>query len=552
MKTCVQPPVGKVVFLRHGQSVCNEMEAYTGWEDCNLTSKGEHQAVEAGRYLKQQGYKFDVVFTSVLSRALDSAEKVCKESENLSAPVVKSWRLNARHPGVLQGLTEGEAIKTYGNDTVRRWRGSFDEMPECVPLNDPRHPANSPLYAGVPKDDLPPGGESLARVADRMVPFWKHSVQPRVQAGETVLIVGHKNSLRALFMYLEDVPESDMFEVQPVSATSPLILEFGESSLSRGLTVSSKYFSRDKAMDLLLPNCLSIEPIPELGNAEEENELHSVKGSGLVSTVLKEVILSTPRAPRVPSKVSIGSVTSAKRWNMTCETLIFVDWDDTLCPSTWLCDRGCRLNDSDEQLLRTHQVAIISFLRVAAESGCVVVLTMALIKWVDKCKELMPAVAETLKELNITIVSARESQPRYLMRSASNDRDPSQYLKTQAMRRVTKRFYKQPHSWKNIVSIGDSEAERNALQDLVISRQQRDRRGNWQDCRCKTLLLIAEPSVEVLGKELQIMKAALPKFAHYDGDLHLKVEVGGSENEVRLELNSSYLQMPEEFNLLRV
>lgn len=240
----VMKPVGKVVFLRHGESLCNLNESFTGWEDSGLTPKGEKQAVDVGRFLAKEGVKFDVVFTSVLSRALESVDRICKESGNSSVPIVKSWRLNARHPGVLQGLTKPEANKAYGKDKVDQWRGSYDVMPQCVSVSDPRHPLNDPLYASVPPEQLPPGGESLARVVDRIVPFWREKVQPRIQAGETILVVGHKNSMKALFMYLEDTSEHNMFDVRPVSATAPLVFEFGDSGFSSGLAILKKYWSK--------------------------------------------------------------------------------------------------------------------------------------------------------------------------------------------------------------------------------------------------------------------------------------------------------------------
>jgi len=247
--------VGKAVFIRHGESECNLAEAYTGWEDSGLTPKGEKQAVEAGRYLAAESWKFSVVFTSVLSRAVESVERITKESGNTSAPVVKSWRLNARHPGVLQGLTKPEAVKKYGKEKVNLWRGSYDVMPECVAEDDPRHPANNPLYAGL-AGELPPGGESLARVVDRMVPFWREHVEPRIRAGEQVLVVGHKNSLKALFMYLEDTSsEHDMYDVRPVSTTAPLVFEFGDPGItgttSSRLTIVKKYWVKHTEAEAL-------------------------------------------------------------------------------------------------------------------------------------------------------------------------------------------------------------------------------------------------------------------------------------------------------------
>lgn len=234
--------IGEVVFLRHGESECNLKEQFTGWEDSGMTPKGVMQAKKAGRFLKDHGFKFDVVFTSVLSRAIESATYICEESNNTHAPVVKHWCLNARHPGVLQGLTKHQAIVLYGKEKVNIWRGSYDVMPECVGLDDVRHPVNNPLYAGIPKTELPPGGESLARTVDRIVPYWRKCIAPRIMSGESVLVVGHKNSLKALFMYLEDTSEHDMFDVKPVSTTAPLVMEFGVCEFSGRLMILRKYF----------------------------------------------------------------------------------------------------------------------------------------------------------------------------------------------------------------------------------------------------------------------------------------------------------------------
>lgn len=134
----------QVVFLRHGESECNLKEQFTGWEDSGMTPKGFEQARKAGRYLKDHGFKFDMVFTSVLSRAIESAEIICEDSDNKGIPMEKAWQLNARHPGVLQGLTKEVAVGLYGKEKVNIWRGSYDIMPECVGLDDNRHPVNSP------------------------------------------------------------------------------------------------------------------------------------------------------------------------------------------------------------------------------------------------------------------------------------------------------------------------------------------------------------------------------------------------------------------------
>ena len=133
-----------MVILRHGESECNLKEQFTGWEDSGMTAKGIEQARKAGRFLKEHGFKFDMVFTSVLSRAIESAALICEESDNKDVPMEKAWQLNARHPGVLQGLMKKDAVSLYGKEKVNLWRGSYDVMPETVGLDDHRHPVNNP------------------------------------------------------------------------------------------------------------------------------------------------------------------------------------------------------------------------------------------------------------------------------------------------------------------------------------------------------------------------------------------------------------------------
>jgi len=244
-------PVGKAVFLRHGESECNMKGAFTGWEDTGLTPKGVKEAQKASLFLREEGFKFDAIFTSVLSRAIESVKLICNGSGNESVHVVRSWRLNARHPGVLQGLTKPEAEKQYGSANVDLWRGSYDVMPECVSLEDPRHPFNDPLYSDVPREELPPGGESLARTVDRIVPYWRDVIAPRIRSGETVLIVGHKNSMKALFMYLEDTPQHNLFDLKPVSSTAPLVFEFGDDGHSNGICITRKYWVKHTMAEAL-------------------------------------------------------------------------------------------------------------------------------------------------------------------------------------------------------------------------------------------------------------------------------------------------------------
>jgi hypothetical protein len=188
------------------------------------------------------------------------------------------------------------------------------------------------------------------------------------------------------------------------------------------------------------------------------------------------------------------------------------------------------------------QDSVVDFLRSTMELGKVVIVTMAATMWIDKCLERMPAVREVIKELKIEIVCAREAVPYRVKRAAfMDDRDPSQFLKTKAMENVIKRFYKQggsslslsrivgrtakKRSWKNIISIGDSRAERWALQDLVFRRQQRSGKGEWKECRCKTILMLGTPAPQQIGKELIVLREAMDSVVNCDDDLHLDAEI---------------------------
>eukprot|EP00434_Breviolum_minutum_P011811 symbB.v1.2.010424.t1/scaffold655.1/size176010/11 len=197
--------VAKVVFIRHGESQGNAKNVYTGWDDTPLSIKGEQEAEEAGLCLKAKGVKFDIVFTSALQRATKTAELVLKVSRNSSVEIDQSWKLNARHSGGLQGLTQAEAVERYGESKVTLWRSSYDIPPACVERSDPRHPICDPKYADVPPELLPPGGESLACTVKRVVPHWKEKIVPRIRAGDSVMVAAHKNSLRALWKHLENL-----------------------------------------------------------------------------------------------------------------------------------------------------------------------------------------------------------------------------------------------------------------------------------------------------------------------------------------------------------
>jgi len=231
--------VFKVVFIRHGESVWNVENIFTGWTDVDLSPTGEQEAIEAGKCLKEKGYKFDIVFTSVLRRAIKTAWTALTYSENFAMPIINTWRLNERHYGGLQGLNKAETAKKHGDDQVKIWRRSYDVPPPEIEPTDDRHPANDPLYKHVPKKALP-GAESLALTVDRVLPFWFDHIAPCVMAGKNVLVSAHGNSLRAICKYLEGMSEKEVLEFNIPTAV-PLVYELDEN-----LNFVKKYYLMDE------------------------------------------------------------------------------------------------------------------------------------------------------------------------------------------------------------------------------------------------------------------------------------------------------------------
>lgn len=231
--------VYKVVFLRHGESQWNVANIFTGWHDIDLSPAGELEAVEAGKCLKEKGFKFDIVFTSVLRRAIKTAWTALMKTENFSMPIVNTWRLNERHYGGLQGLNKADTAAKYGDDQVKIWRRSYDIPPPLIETSDPRHPCNDPMYKHVPKSALP-GAESLALTVDRVMPFWNDHIAPCIMAGKSVLVSAHGNSLRAICKYLENMSEKEVLELNIPTAV-PLVYELDDD-----LKFVKKYYLMDE------------------------------------------------------------------------------------------------------------------------------------------------------------------------------------------------------------------------------------------------------------------------------------------------------------------
>ena len=213
----------KLVLLRHGQSQWNLDNRFTGWVDVDITDAGRAEAVKAGELMKAEGLHFDCAHTSVLKRAIRTNYTALDVMDQMWVPVHKSWRLNERHYGALQGLDKAETTAQHGEAQVKIWRRSYDVPPPEMALTDPGHPANDPRYAKLDAAALP-GTESLATTLVRVLPYWHDHIAPQLKAGQTVLVTAHGNSLRALYKYLNDIAESAILEVN-IPTAIPLLFE---------------------------------------------------------------------------------------------------------------------------------------------------------------------------------------------------------------------------------------------------------------------------------------------------------------------------------------
>jgi 2,3-bisphosphoglycerate-dependent phosphoglycerate mutase len=214
----------KLVFVRHGQSVWNLENRFTGWTDVDLTDLGRAEAVEAGRLLIEGGYDFDIAFTSVLKRAVKTLNIIQDVMDRDWLPVIRAWQLNERHYGSLQGLNKAEMAEKFGESQVKIWRRSYDVPPPGMEQNDPRHPKFDRRYASLTEAQLP-ATESLKLTLERVLPYWHSTISPKIQSGERVLIVAHGNSIRALAKYLDDISETEITELN-IPTGLPLVYEF--------------------------------------------------------------------------------------------------------------------------------------------------------------------------------------------------------------------------------------------------------------------------------------------------------------------------------------
>ncbi len=217
----------KIVLLRHGESIWNKENLFTGWTDVDLSEKGREEAARAGRVLKEQGYCFDIAFTSVLKRAIRTLWITLDEMDMMWIPVERDWRLNERHYGALQGLNKAETAAKYGDSQVKIWRRSYDIRPPALDESDPRYPGKDPRYCNLTKEQLPLT-ECLKDTVNRFLPCWREVIAPSIRSGKRVLIAAHGNSLRALVKYLEDIPDDQIVGLN-IPTGVPMVQELDDN-----------------------------------------------------------------------------------------------------------------------------------------------------------------------------------------------------------------------------------------------------------------------------------------------------------------------------------
>lgn len=226
----------KLVFSRHGESEWNQKNLFTGWTNVQLTEKGINEAREGGRKIKAAGIELDHAYTSVLDRAIKTCHYILEESDQLWIPETKSWRLNERHYGALQGQNKQEAADEYGEEQVKLWRRSYDVLPPLLDENDERSAVHDRRYAELEKRTIP-GGENLKITLERVLPFWQDEIAPKLMEGQNILVAAHGNSLRALAKHIENISDEDILNLE-IPTGQPLVYELDDETLE----VKDKYY----------------------------------------------------------------------------------------------------------------------------------------------------------------------------------------------------------------------------------------------------------------------------------------------------------------------
>lgn len=228
----------KMVLLRHGESTWNKENRFTGWTDVDLSPKGIEEARAAGRQMHEDGFVFDVAYTSVLKRAIRTLWLALEEMDLMWIPEYKTWRLNERHYGALQGLNKLETVQKHGEDQVKIWRRSYDIRPPALSPDDPRAPSRDPRYASLKREEVPLT-ECLKDTVGRVLPYWNQTIAPAVRSGQRVLIASHGNSIRALVKYLDKISDDKIVELN-IPTGIPLVYE-----LNNDLTPIRSYYLGD-------------------------------------------------------------------------------------------------------------------------------------------------------------------------------------------------------------------------------------------------------------------------------------------------------------------
>jgi 2,3-bisphosphoglycerate-dependent phosphoglycerate mutase len=217
----------KIVLIRHGESIWNKENKFTGWTDVDLSEKGVEEALKAGEQLKKDGFIFDLAYTSVLKRTIKTLWNILNTMDQVWIPVIKSWKLNERHYGDLQGLNKTETATRYGEERVKVWRRSYDTSPMPLKESDPRYPGKDIRYTGLTKKELPLT-ECLKDTVERVVPYWESEIATQIKAGKKIIIVAHGNSLRALVKYLDNISDNKIVSLNIPTAIS-LVYELDDN-----------------------------------------------------------------------------------------------------------------------------------------------------------------------------------------------------------------------------------------------------------------------------------------------------------------------------------
>ncbi len=232
----------KLVLIRHGESVWNKENLFTGWTDVDLSDTGRKEAADGGKILKAERYDFDICYTSYLKRAINTLNLVLENMDREWLPVIKTWKLNERHYGALQGFNKSETAEKYGEDQVKLWRRSYAVRPPALDPEDERNPAFNPMYRNEDRSLLPLT-ECLADTVDRVIPYYLEEIVPKMKEGKRILIAAHGNSLRALVKYIENISDDDIVGVN-IPTGVPLVYEFDDDMK----LISKKYLGDQDAI----------------------------------------------------------------------------------------------------------------------------------------------------------------------------------------------------------------------------------------------------------------------------------------------------------------